>query len=101
MITVKPVVPQDVINLLNEASKLDPAAIRALIKNRVPCSGGLADHPTIQVDTTEDGEPRVGMLGVINGLFGVDENTWGPVIENFPNDTRDPVTFSLNPTFRE
>lgn len=94
-----PVTPHDAIALLNEASKLDPATIRNLISYRVLCRCDLADHPTIEVDTTESGEPILGTLGIINGLFGVDENAHGPVIAHIPDDSAEPVTFSLNPRF--
>lgn len=95
------VTAQNAIALLNEASKLDPAAIRALIEHRVPCNCHLADHPTIEVGCTEDGDPRVGMIGLINGLFGLDANTRGPVLTNIPDDPTKPVTFLLNPNFEE
>lgn len=41
------------------------------------------------------------MLGIINGLFGVDENAYGPVIANIPDDPVEPVTFSFNRNFAE
>lgn len=97
---VRPVTPLDIIALLNEASMVDRAAIRALVEHRVPCNCGLADHPTIEVGCTEDGDPRVGMIGIINGLFGVDEDAYGPVLANIPDDRAEPVTFSLNPNFK-
>lgn len=59
------------LQVLNEAYAADPAAIHALICNRVPCNQALADHPTIQVEVNRvaAGESyAVGMLGVINGL---------------------------------
>jgi hypothetical protein len=98
---VKSATAQDVISLLNEASKLDPVAIRALVEHRVLCNCDLADHPTIGVGCTEDGDPLVGMLGVINGLFGADEDAHGPVHANIPDDPADPVTFSWNENFQE
>ena len=98
---VKPVTPQDAVDLLNEASQLDPASIRFLIERRAVCTPGLADHPTIQVNTDESGTPYVGLLGVINGLFGVDENTCGSVIAFIPDDPKAAITFALNPNFTE
>ena len=97
----KAVTPQEVIALLNEASQLDPMAIRALVEYRVPCNCALADHPTIEVGCTEDGDPRLGTIGIINGLFGVDEDAHGPVIANIPDDPSKPVAFLLNPNFHE
>lgn len=97
----KSVTVQDVIALLNEAAKLDLAAIRALVDHQVPCNCGLADHPTIQVGCTEDGDPRLGVIGIINGLFGVDENAHGPVIADVPDDPAEPPVFALNPNFQK
>lgn len=62
-----------IIELMNDALKLDPRAITDLICHRVPCNEALAEHPTIQVgrlDRRPD-EILVGMLGVLNGLCGV------------------------------
>jgi hypothetical protein len=101
MMKVKPATPQDVINLLNAASRLDRAAIRTLVDNYVRCNCGLADHPMIPVGVTEDGEPQIGMLGIINGLYGVDEDAHGPVVANIPDDPAEPVIFSRNPNFEE
>lgn len=75
----------EVIEILNEAIKLDTPAIAALIANRVPCNEGLADHPSIQCGSQHGGY-WVGMLGVINGLFGVDEHGWGAIASVFEED---------------
>jgi len=65
----------EVITLLNELIALDKSAVAALLANRVPCNKALADHPTVQVGLQND----VGMLGVINGLFGVDDDGLGAI----------------------
>lgn len=72
------------IRLLNEALKLDPQAVTALIEHRVPCNDQLADHPSIQCGHPPD-QPtaRVGLLGLLNGIFGADENGWGPIAAVF------------------
>jgi len=84
------VTPEDVVKLLNEAVKLDPAAMRALVEARVPCNEALADHPTIQVSAYNEqtGKPtpgnfKVGILGLLNGLFGTDSVGWGFITANF------------------
>ncbi len=59
------------VRILNEAFELDPAAVHALLCNRVPCNERLADHPTIQVSENpvlSDGSCHVGMLGILNGV---------------------------------
>lgn len=81
-----PVTPDDAITYLNELVKLDPKAMNALVETRHPCNQALADHPTAQVATSNGGLASVGLLGILNGLFGVDEDGWGPITANFDND---------------
>ena len=59
-------VATQIVDLLNEALKLDPDAIQKLIEIRVSCNKSLADHPTIRV-RNDDGD-KVGLLGILNGL---------------------------------
>ena len=77
--------PMDAIAYLNSLVDLDRGAISALIENRVPANDELADHPTCQVQMGPDG-PVVGLLGVINGLFGVDEHGYGAIAACFEED---------------
>lgn len=95
------VTADDVVALLNEAFSLDPAAVQALVDHRVPCNKALGDHPTIQVgiaanwrkrrpndhNLPDDAEYTVGLLGLLNGIFGKPEG--GPIaaIYNFVCDT--------------
>jgi len=67
---------KDAIDFLNELVKIDADALRALIGHRVPCNNGLVDHPTVQVGEF-GGVFQVGMLGILNGLFGVNEDGYG------------------------
>ncbi len=75
----------ETIDFLNGMVALDPHAVGRLIAARVPCNLALADHPTVQVcahdeDTDIGGaEFAVGFLGVLNGLFGIDEKGWGVI----------------------
>ncbi len=60
------------IDILNEAYVLDPAAVHALICNRVPCNVNLAEHGTVVVDENKvaTGDSfAVGALGLINGII--------------------------------
>lgn len=68
----------EVIAYLNELIEIDKPAMAALVANRVPCNRAMADHPTVQVAAQNDGF-HVGMLGIINGMFGVDDDLWGPI----------------------
>lgn len=60
------------IAVLNQALEADPEAVAGLVNHRVPCNAKLAAHPTIQV-----GPDGVGLLGILNGLFGADPRGWG------------------------
>lgn len=96
------------IEVLNSALIADTKAVRNLVEHRVPCNKALADHPTIQavverVSTTSGAATlvdkyTVGMLGILNGLIGVDVNAQGYVQAIFDgNDATHLVTFALNP----
>lgn len=71
-----------VIEVLNEALLIDPEAIQSLLAIRVPCNQKLADHPTIQV-MERNGKYTVGVLGLLNGIFGADENGCGYLAGEF------------------
>jgi hypothetical protein len=73
------ITPQDAVDLLNEMLRLDPAAATALLNARVPCNQDVANHPTIQVRGYGSGNPSVGLLGVLNGMFGTDDGGAGPI----------------------
>lgn len=78
----------DVILVLNDLLAADPDAAHALVEQRVKCSEKLANHPTIQVHCLDGQKPTVGLLGVINGIFGVDQDGWGPIVAVFEDDGR-------------
>lgn len=59
---------------LNTALELDPVAMRELFGTRVWCNQELADHPSIQV-REEDGRFSVGVIGLLNGILGVNPET--------------------------
>lgn len=68
-----------IINVLNELVALDREAVTKLVETRVPCNQALADHPTVQVSEG----PSVGLLGVLNGIAGVDHDGWGFIAASF------------------
>ncbi len=90
----------DVIALLNQATELDRAAISALLATRVPCNRELSDHPTIQSGATETGF-EVGILGVLNGIFGTDERGWGPIAALVEPDLTTVIRFERAPQSAE
>lgn len=68
----------DVVNLLNEMLLKDPKCVKALFEHRVVCNEAIASHPTIQVQLfDEQDQPLVGILGILNGLFGIAEDGFG------------------------
>lgn len=67
----------DVIEFFNELVKIDRPATASLLLNRVPCNGDLARHPTVQVFKKNGGQ--VGLLGILNGLFGTLGDGHGPI----------------------
>lgn len=78
----KPIDPQlaaQVVALLNEAFALDPEAINALVNTRVRCNEALGEHPTIQCGIDAEGHTTIGLLGILNGLVGVDDVGYGAV----------------------
>ena len=86
-----------IVKTLNEALEADRDAINSLFKHRVLCNSALADHPTIQVgaynretlEPTPDGPYTISVLGLINGLAGVDENDIGFIAAYIDNGNID------------
>jgi hypothetical protein len=71
-----------VIGFLNKINDLDPSVLPALIAYRVPCNEELGEHPTVQTGKTEDGY-EVGILGILNGLFGVKKDGWDYIAAHY------------------
>lgn len=65
---------QRAIDTLNRVHNADPTVLPLLAAYRVPCNDAVADDPSVQVSPIpgSDGQCEVGLLGIINGLFGVD-----------------------------
>ena len=76
---------EDAIEVLNRIHSTDPTVLPQLIAYRVPCNEGLVDDPTVQVGV-HDGTAEVGLLGIINGIFGVDERSWGFIAAIYDDD---------------
>jgi hypothetical protein len=85
----------DAIEALNSMLEADPAAMLALVGSRVPCNEALAEHPTCQV-SDEDGALSVGLLGVLNGIYGKDSAGWGYIVAEL-NDGGQLVRFRRTP----
>lgn len=76
---------QQIVDYLNDLLERDTPAIAALVANRVPCNAALADHPTCQV-SMQHGGFHVGILGLLNGLCGVDDLLGGCITAVFEED---------------
>lgn len=88
----------EAINYLNELTKLDPYAMYALFRQSyVECNKALAEHETCQcsgnVATSGHWEYNVGPLGVLNGMFGIDENGYGAIMIEFVQDKPETLKF--------
>lgn len=74
-----------VITLLNELVEIDRDAIEKLVNYRVACNRKLGEHPTVQVGI-EDDVHRVGLVGILNGVVGVDDYLNGAVAVEYGKD---------------
>ena len=76
---------EETVNFLNELLEYDAYAISALFSTRIMCNRYLADHESVQVRQLGDNVFQVGMIGIINGLFGIDQNGWGHIAADYDN----------------
>lgn len=74
---------REVIDVLNRIHEKDPTVLPALINYRVPCNDVLAEDPTVQVGITPEGGWEVGLLGILNGVCGVNANDIGFIAAYF------------------
>ena len=80
----------EAVELLNSAVKADPKAMRNLVEQRMRCNIDMAEHATIQVYKPPGGDVyTVGLLGILNGLFGIDEKGWGVIAAVFSGEIND------------
>jgi len=97
MATPDPVLADRIIDALNDFVASDREALHKLVETRVPCNQALADHPTVQVFGSALGEPpTVGLLGILNGIVGVDSDGWGFIAASF-DDQGQLVKFMRTP----
>ncbi len=68
----------NVVAFLNSLLEYDREALQALCFKCVMCNEKLGEHPTVQTDLNV-GMYSVGLVGVLNGLFGVDSEGWGAI----------------------
>lgn len=68
----------ETVEYLNSLLAADPLAMRAMLRTLTICNNTLAEHPSAQVWDCGD-TAAIGLMGVINGLFGIDDNGWGAI----------------------
>lgn len=83
----------DVISFLNELFAIDADMVTSMIVNRTPCNQAMANHPSVQVWEWE-GETKVGLIGILNGLFGCDNDGTGPIATVFNGERLVSITHS-------
>jgi len=87
------ITPQNVCDLLNELLELDHACIEALFLRREFCNSSIANHSTVMVQETQsesgsEASSQLGVVGIINGMFGVREDGMGAIcFETEPDST--------------
>lgn len=88
---------QAVVDLLNEAAGLDHEAMFELVQTRALCNARLAAHPSIQTGPASYGSKghEVGLLGILNGLFGTFPDGWGCIHAVLDDDPNVPIRFEV------
>lgn len=74
---------QETVDFLNSLIKIDSSTITKLFDTRIHCNEAIANHETVQVINVGIHYFKVGMIGILNGLFGIDEYGWGHIIANY------------------
>ena len=91
------ITPSDVCELLNELLKLDYDCASGLVSYRQQCNESVAAHQSIQVQQYKgDPFPKVGIVGVLNGLFGIREDGMGAFCAEV-DDNGELITFKPTP----
>jgi hypothetical protein len=86
---------QGVVDLLNEALRMDEHGVSDLVDERITVNKFLANHPTIQCVDTGRGRYEVGLLGFLNGLFGIDEAKMGAIEKVMDEKTKRVIGFKV------
>ena len=83
---------QEVVDTLNQLLVADKPTIQSLFDHRVGCNETIANHPSVivglaknwrknrpDIPIAEDARYVLGPLGILNGLFGMNEERTGPI----------------------
>lgn len=86
---------EQAVQVLNEALEADPIALRNLLTIGVPVNDTLTAHPSIQVVATMGGATMLRPLGLINGLFGADDESYGFIQMEIDTESHDPFCANI------
>jgi len=75
-----PVSIEQALEVLNRAVRSDREAVENLLDQRVECNDTLADDPEIQIGLHLNGKSTLSFLGLLNGIFGENEDRWGAIV---------------------
>lgn len=92
---------KDVLAMLNEIHALDSELTTNMVLHRFPCNKDIRDHKTVQAHCYGDASlenPKVGLLGILNSLFGIDKNHFGAIAANFEKDDGPLLGFKMTDT---
>ena len=92
---------KDVVAMLNEIHQIDLVLTANMVLHRYPCNKGIRDHKTIQAHCYGDASlenPKVGLLGILNSLFGIDKNHFGAIAANFKEENGPLLGFKMTNT---
>lgn len=64
---------RELIDRLNKAAIVDPDCMYDILYTRFPCSERLAKESPMLCQQEEDGSWTIGVMGLINGMLGVDD----------------------------
>ena len=81
-----------VIEILNEALEADPDAMNELFNVKIPVNDDLLNHRTIQCSAHRK---DFGVMGLINGIIGADDNNIGYVAMDVDLKSHDPYDAEL------
>jgi hypothetical protein len=86
-----------IIAFLNDLLKYDREGLSKLFSTRVRCNKKLGEHPTVQTGLKGQAY-RVGILGILNGLCGVDDRAWGGIVMTIDDKTGRIIKFGSPPS---
>lgn len=66
---------QYVVDFLNELLRMDKYALTDMMSERISVNKELLTHPTVKARELVEGVHEIGLLSVLNGMFGLEGET--------------------------